>query len=50
MRRKQPKQKISLGVYRCGRCGDTFPASADEVITCPTCGSEVVEPATEPFL
>jgi rubrerythrin len=47
---KQPKPNITFRVYRCGHCGDTFPAEAEADVTCPSCGGHSVEPASEPLL
>jgi rubrerythrin len=48
---KQSKLKISLTIYRCSRCGDTFPAEDDDSeVSCPSCGDTSVEIASEPFL
>jgi rubrerythrin len=51
MSEQQPKPKITLAVYRCGQCGDTFPAAVEAGgATCPSCGANSVELASEPLL
>ncbi|HEX2050272.1 MAG TPA: hypothetical protein VHJ34_06505 [Actinomycetota bacterium] len=38
-------------VLRCRRCGDTFPAAAEDATrACPSCGAADVHVATEPLL
>jgi rRNA maturation endonuclease Nob1 len=50
MSAKQPKPNIALAIYRCGRGGDTFPALEGPKVTCPSCGAETAEMASEPLL
>jgi rRNA maturation endonuclease Nob1 len=47
---QQPKLNIALAIYRCGRCGDTFPAPEGPEVACPSCGAETVAIASEPLL
>jgi rubrerythrin len=48
---KQSEPKLTLAIYRCSHCGDTFPAEDDgRGICCPSCGNDSVEIASEPLL
>ncbi|CAN5572601.1 hypothetical protein BH24ACT26_BH24ACT26_21750 [soil metagenome] len=44
------REPPALVVLTCRRCGDTFPAELEGPASCPLCGGEDADVATEPLL